>query len=58
MNFEIGQIVNHKIFGEGTVVDILERTTPLGSRDASIITVDFSGTKKEFTDYSLKEFIV
>lgn len=58
MNFEIGQIVNHKIFGEGKVVDILERTTSLGVRDASIITVDFSGAKKEFTDYSLKEFTV
>ena len=58
MNFEIGQIVKHKTFGEGTIVDILERTTPLGVRDASVITVDFSGTKREFTEYSLQEFTV
>ena len=58
MNYEIGQIVNHKTFGEGTIVDVLERTTPLGVRDASIITVDFSGTKHVFTEYSLQEFTV
>lgn len=58
MNFEIGQIVKHKTFGEGTIVDVLERTTSLGVKDASIITVDFSGTKRVFTEYSLQEFTV
>ena len=58
MNYEIGQIVNHQAFGEGTIVDVLERTTSLGVRDASIIAVDFSGTKHEFTEYSLQEFTV
>ena len=58
MNYEIGQIVKHKTFGEGTIVDVLERTTSLGVKDAFIITVDFSGTKREFTEYSLQEFTV
>lgn len=58
MNYEIGQIVKHKTFGEGTIVDVLERTTSLGVKDASVITVDFSGTKREFTEYSLQEFTV
>ena len=58
MNYEIGQIVKHKTFGEGTIVDILERTTSLGVKDASIITVDFSGVKHEFTEYSLQEFTI
>ena len=58
MNYEIGQIVKHKTFGEGTIVEVLERTTSLGVKDASIITVDFSGAKHEFTEYSLQEFTV
>ena len=58
MNYEIGQIVKHKTFGEGTIVDVLERTTSLGVRDASVITVDFSGLKRAFTEYSLQEFTV
>lgn len=58
MNYEIGQIVNHKTFGEGTIVNVLERTTSFGCKDASIITVDFSGTKREFTEYSLQEFTI
>ena len=58
MNYEIGQIVKHKTFGDGTIVDVLERTTPLGVKDTSEITVDFSGTKRVFTDCSLQEFTV
>ena len=58
MNYEIGQIVNHQTFGEGTIVDVLERTTSFGVKDASIITVDFSWAKREFTEYSLQEFTV
>ena len=58
MNYEIGQIVKHKTFREGTIVEVLERTTSLGVKDASVITVDFSGAKREFTEYSLQEFTV
>ena len=58
MNYEIGQIVKHKTFGDGTIVDIVDRTTPLGVKDTSVITVDFSGTKRVFTEYSLQEFTV
>lgn len=47
MEFTVGQIINHEVYGMGKVIEVTPRKGPYGSKDSDLVKVEFPEMERE-----------